>query len=93
MVLDFGELKKTIGLWIEEHLDHRMILDHNDPLVTVLREMNEPMFLLDGNPTAENLAKLLFDKTAEFGFPVVSVRFGETDKCFAEYLTDASCSD
>ncbi len=85
MVLDFGELKKTIGRWIEENLDHQMILDRKDPLVAVLREMNEPMFLMDENPTAENLAKLLFDKTAELGFPVVSVTFGETEKCSAEY--------
>ena len=87
MVLDFGELKNTIGLWIEENLDHRMILDRRDPLVAVLREMNEPMFLLDGNPTAENLAKLLFDKTTAFGFPIVSVTFGETENCAAEYGT------
>ena len=88
MVLDFGEFKKTIGLWIEENIDHRMILSRNDPLAAVLRTMNEPMFLLDGNPTAENLAKLLFDKAAEFGFPVVSVTFGETEKCFAEYQSE-----
>jgi len=86
MVVDFGELKETIGRWIEENLDHRMILDQKDPLVAVLREMNEPMFLLDENPTAENLAKLIFDKTVEFGFPVVSATFGETEKCSAEFF-------
>ena len=85
MVLDFAELKNTIGFWIDENLDHRMVLHRRDPLVAVFQEMNEPMFLLDDNPTAENLAKLLFDKTAEFGFPVVSVKFGETGQCSAEY--------
>ena len=86
MVVDFGELKETVGRWIEENLDHRMIFHRGDPLVAVLREMNEPMFLLDGNPTAENLAKLIFGKTVEFGFPVVSVTFAETEKCSAEFL-------
>ena len=85
MVVDFGELKKDVGLWIEENLDHRMILARKDPLVAVLSEMNEPLFLMDENPTAENLAKLIFDKTVEFGFPVVSVTFGETDECSAEF--------
>ena len=85
MVRDFGELKNIIGRWIEENLDHRMILHRTDPLVVVFREMNEPMFLLDENPTAENLAKLLFEQTSTFGFPVVSVTFGETEKCVAEY--------
>ncbi len=85
MVLDFTELKKTIGVWIEENIDHKMVLQRNDPLVAVLRKMNEPMFLMDENPTAETLAKLLFDQTASFGFPIDSVTFWETEKCCAEY--------
>ena len=85
MVLDFGDLKRTIGVWIEENLDHRMILGRDDPLVEVLRRMNEPMFLVDTNPTAENLAKLLFDQGEAFGFPVESVLFWKTEKCSAEY--------
>lgn len=85
MILDFGDLKRTIGVWIEENLDHRMILGRSDPLVPVLHEMGEPMFLMDENPTAENLARLIYDKAAEMGFPVRSVVFWETEKCFAEY--------
>lgn len=85
MVIDFAELKRTIGLWIEDNLDHRMILGPDDPLVDVLREMNEPMYLLPYNPTAENLARLLYEKCEDFGFPVESVVFWETEKCSAEY--------
>lgn len=85
MVLDFGDLKRTIGQWIEDHLDHRMILGRDDPLVAVLREMNEPVYLMDENPTAENLARLIFEKSLRFGFPVESVLFWETEKCCAEY--------
>ena len=87
MVADFDDLKETVGRWIEENLDHRMILARQDPLTAVFRVLNEPMFLLDGNPTAENLAKLIFDRTVEFGFPVVSVTFGETEKCSAKFLS------
>jgi 6-pyruvoyltetrahydropterin/6-carboxytetrahydropterin synthase len=85
MVLDFTEQKKTIGQWIEDHLDHQMILQNNDPLVPILKQMNEPIFLLPHQPTAENIARLLFEKTEEFGFPVRSVTFWETDQCSAEY--------
>lgn len=85
MVLDFSDLKRTIGVWIEEHLDHQMILDRNDPLVPVLKEMNEPMFLMDSNPTAENLAKLIFEQSAKMGISVSSVEFWETEKCCAEF--------
>ena len=31
--------------------------------------MGEPLFLLDDNPTAENIARLIFDFTASRGFP------------------------
>jgi len=85
MVFDFSELKRTIGVYIEENLDHRTILQKNDPLVPVLQELNEPIFLFDVPPTAENLAKYLFEKTVEMGFPVKSVQFWETDKCCAKY--------
>ena len=85
MVLDFAELKRTVGRWIEDNLDHRMILQSNDPLVDVLQQMNEPMYLMDEKPTAENLARLIFEKSEQFGFPVRSVVFWETAKCSAEY--------
>ncbi|MDR2754429.1 MAG: 6-carboxytetrahydropterin synthase [Planctomycetaceae bacterium] len=85
MVVDFTEQKRIIGQWIEEYLDHRMILENNDPLVEILKRMNEPIFLLPHQPTAENIARLLFEKTEEFGFPVQSVTFWETEQCSAEY--------
>lgn len=85
MVRDFTELKATIGHWIDENLDHKMILSVEDPLTPLLQELGEPVFLTDANPTAESLAKLLFDVTAKEGFPVVRVEFWETPKCSAVY--------
>ena len=40
---------------------------------------------MDANPTAENIAKLIFDYAASKGFPVVQVRLWETDNCCATY--------
>ena len=71
--------------WIDENLDHRMILDRTDPAVPVLQELGEPMYLMDISPTAENIAKLIFDVAAEQGFPVVEVRLWETPRCCATY--------
>lgn len=88
MVVDFGEIKSVVSRWIDEHLDHRMILSRDDPAVPVLREMGEPMYLLDANPTAENIARLISDFVAEQGFPVVEVRLWETPGCSAAYCTD-----
>ena len=41
--------------------------------------------LIDENPTAENLAKLIAEYGLEQGFPVVEVRLWETPRCSATY--------
>jgi 6-pyruvoyltetrahydropterin/6-carboxytetrahydropterin synthase len=85
MVLDFGDIKVVVSRWIDDHLDHRMVLRRDDPAVPVLQQLGEPMYLLDVNPTAENIAKLIFDVTARHGFPVSEVRLWETPRCVATY--------
>jgi 6-pyruvoyltetrahydropterin/6-carboxytetrahydropterin synthase len=90
MLVDFGDIKSAVSTWIDENLDHRMLLRQDDPVVPVLREMGEPMYLLDENPTAENIAKLIFDeaKKLELPAPIVGVQLWETPKCFAAYWAE-----
>ena len=90
MVLDFSEIKRVVGRWIDENLDHRMILDRTDAAVARLQEMGEPVYLLDANPTAENIAKRIFEVAAEHGFPVVEVHLWETPHCCATYRPKGS---
>ena len=85
MVLDFSDIKRVVSGWIDDNLDHRMLLHREDPAVPVLRQMGEPLFLLDVNPTAENIARLIYEFTAAHGFPVAEVRLWETPHCFATY--------
>jgi 6-pyruvoyltetrahydropterin/6-carboxytetrahydropterin synthase len=85
MVLDFSEIKQIVSTWIDEQLDHRMILHEADPVVPVLREMGEPLFLMHENPTAENIARLIYDFTASRGFPIVECQLWETPRCYATY--------
>ena len=85
MVLDFTEIKQVVSRWIDENLDHRMILHRGDPVVPVLEKLGEPMFLIDVNPTAENIARLIFDYTLSQGFPVVETKLWETPNCYASY--------
>jgi len=85
MVLDFSDIKRVVSNWIDQNLDHRMILHRDDPARSSLEKLGEPMYLLDVNPTAENIAKLIFDFTAEQGFPIVECRLWETPNCFATY--------
>jgi len=62
-----------------------MILRRDDPMVAVLQAQGEPLFLIDGNPTAERLAKLIYDQARSLGFNVVEVRFWETPTSAATY--------
>lgn len=85
MVLDFTDIKRVVSGWIDENLDHRMLLHRQDPMVSVLQQHGEPVFLMDENPTAENIAKLIFDYTIRQGFPIVQVDLWETPRCYATY--------
>ncbi len=38
MVLDFSEIKRVVSTWIDENLDHRMLLHRDDPAVPMLEE-------------------------------------------------------
>jgi len=85
MVVDFSRLKRVVGGWIDEALDHKMLLHKDDPLLAYLQAKGEPVFVMEVNPTAENIARLIFDYTLQQGFPVVEVRLWETESCFATY--------
>ena len=85
MVMDFSEIKDAISGWIDDHLDHRMILHREDPAVSALEGLGEPLHLLDVNPTAENIAQVIYRATAEQGYPVTEVRLWETPRCYATF--------
>ncbi len=85
MVMDFSRLKRIVGSWIDETLDHKLLLHKDDPVLPLLRAQGELVHVLDVNPTAENIARLIFDFTHSQGFPVVEVKLWETETCFASY--------
>jgi 6-pyruvoyltetrahydropterin/6-carboxytetrahydropterin synthase len=85
MVVDFGDIKRTVKGWIDRELDHKMILRHDDPLTGVLRSMGEPFYSLESNPTAERIAQLIYDVTREQGLDVARVTLWETPTSWATY--------
>ena len=85
MVWDFGEIKQKIQGWIDANLDHKMILCTRDPALPALRKLGEPLFVVDENPTAEAIAKRIFDVAKRLGLPVTSVTLWETPQSFASY--------
>jgi 6-pyruvoyltetrahydropterin/6-carboxytetrahydropterin synthase len=85
MLVDFAEIKHKIQHWIDENLDHNMLLCRDDPLLPALREAGERVFVMDENPTAENIARLIYVKTREAGLPVLEVVLWETENCCAAF--------
>jgi len=85
MARDFGEIKQALQTWIDDTLDHRMLLNEKDPLQETLKKAGEPVFLMKDNPTAENIARLIFETAKTKGLPVHSVTLWETPNSFATY--------
>ena len=85
MVVDFSEIRDVIKNWIDRTLDHTMLLKKNDPLAAVLIEKKERFYAMDSNPTAESIAKLIYDYVHSQGFPVTRVTLWETESSFATY--------
>ena len=90
MLHDFGDVKTILKTWLDSELDHRMILARHDPLAPLLAQRGEPVVLMDENPTAENLAKLIFDRALELNLPVTEVRLWETPTSVATYRGSAN---
>ena len=85
ILYEFGDLKELIKTWIDDHLDHKMLLRKDDPLVKPLQELGEPVYLFDTNPTAEAIARLIFEHCVLKKLPVEEVRVWETETSWASY--------
>ena len=85
MVVDFDQVAARVGDWIQETLDHRMLLHEDDPAATALIAVNEKLVTLPFHPTAENLARMIYDHAKAEGFPVSQVQLVEQPGSVATY--------
>ena len=85
MVIDFTVIKKTVKTWIDLKMDHRMILAKEDPLISILKDAGQPIYVMEDNPTAENIAKLVFNQVKSQGIEVKEIRLWETPTSHASY--------
>ena len=85
MVADFNDVKLLVKGWVDREIDHRMILRRDDPLATLLLAIDEPVFLLDSNPTVERIAQLLFEVSRDQGLAVTRVTVWETPSSWATF--------
>jgi 6-pyruvoyltetrahydropterin/6-carboxytetrahydropterin synthase len=86
MVADFGEIKATIGAWVDTWLDHAALLHQDDPLVVVLK--NERVFAMREHPTAEAIAGLIGGEALKLGLAVSRVDVHETETSVASWTPE-----
>src|SRR3989338_1034105 len=85
MVRDFREVNQVMKAWIDQTLDHKLILWKNDPLAELLKQQKEPFYEMETRPTAEAIAKLIYDVAISKGFPATRVTLWETETSSATY--------
>jgi 6-pyruvoyltetrahydropterin/6-carboxytetrahydropterin synthase len=85
MLKNFDSIKESVGRWIEDNFDHRTLLNRDDPLAETLIGAGEKIFLMGANPTAENIARAIYESSKKGGLPVSSVTFWESPTACARY--------
>jgi 6-pyruvoyltetrahydropterin/6-carboxytetrahydropterin synthase len=87
MVIDFGDLKKEVKA-IADYFDHGLIVEKNTLRAQTFAALQEEGFKLievDFRPTAEKLAKFIFDSLKGRQLPVKQVTVYETPANSAAY--------
>jgi len=85
MVIDFSRVNEVVKTWIDTNLDHRMLLHRDDPITPVLQAAGEALFTMDVDPTAENIARLIWTVARDAGLQVAEVRVWETSTSRASF--------
>lgn len=90
-VIDFGEVRRVLGDWIDSNWDHATILCEEDkPLGQAIADKTgQAVFYLPQNPTAENMAQYLLECVCPAlfrneGVRCTIIRLYETPNCYAE---------
>jgi 6-pyruvoyltetrahydropterin/6-carboxytetrahydropterin synthase len=85
MVKDFSEVKRLVWTWLDREIDHTMLLHKDDPILPLLQDAGERVTIMAENPTAETIARKIFEYVASEGFPVTDVTLWETGTSYASY--------
>jgi len=78
MLLDFKKAKSKIKEWVDNNWDHAYLHHKDDEIGIYLRDQGFKIFEFQTNPTAENMAKYLFDILRNMALPVKKVGIVES---------------
>lgn len=90
-VVDFGDVKRIIGGWLDENWDHGFIYQEGDPIGPFLLAAGSKAYSVPFAPTAEMLSRYFFEHVCRgelaaklpAGVRVVLVRLYETPNASA----------
>lgn len=89
-VVDFSVLKEAMGAWIDANWDHKFLVwDQDHDMIKALESIDQLMFKLPENPTAENMAWFLLKRSRELLPPDIELNkvvLWETENCFVEVM-------
>ena len=99
MVVDFGNIKKLVGEWIDENWDHTLLVLKDDvELIDFCKSSGSKYWVCVHNATAEYMSCFLYNLIKKFlssnhlelfpdnkKYDIYSVKVWETDSSFAEY--------
>ncbi len=88
MVCDFSEVTQAAQKFIDDILDHNFLIHRQDPLVPALTAAHERFLLVDEHPTAEYLARMIYEAIRKEGLNVARVTLWETTSASATYVED-----
>lgn len=90
-VIDFAEVRRVLGAWIDANWDHATILFDQDKALgeKISSVTGQTIFYLPYNPTVENLAKYLLETVCPSLFSgsdasCQRIKIWETPNCSAE---------
>jgi len=83
LVMDYSALKKVMHDAILDKLDHAMVLFFGDPAVDAVRGLQSRMVTITVQPSAENLATLVYNMLRDREILVTKVVVCETSKSSA----------
>ena len=87
MLVDFSTFKRDLKLITEEY-DHSLIIERDSlksETLAALAAEDIKMNVLDVRPTAENLARLFYEKLCDMGYHVYEMTVYETPENCATY--------
>ncbi len=64
ILVEFGAFKAALRRWMDDHLDHHLVLQRDDPMAEAVRSVypESRLLLLDQSPTTEVMAHYLFEQ-------------------------------